>query len=934
FDAQEILDEFYEGTHFLLKIATNTPIETNKALVKEEETEAVDVHLYRSMIGSLMYLIASRPDIRFAICASARFQVTPKTSHIHAVKRIFRYLKGQPKLGLWYPRDLPFDLDAFSDSDYDGASLDRKSTIGGYQFLRRRLISWQCKKQTIVANSTTETEYVAAANCCGQSSGPIHLVADKTVYKEWEERMERATTTASSLETEKESEENAEFHQIVDFLTTSSIHYALTVSPTIYASYIEQFWNTANSQTVNDVKQIHATVDGKTVVISESSVRSDLHFNDEDALFSPQWKYLIHTILHCLSSKSTSWNEFSTNIASAVICLATGQKFNFSKLIFDEPFNDTYETPKHTKKVFTNMKRKGNDFSRRVTLLFASMLAPPVVRGEGLGQPSKPQPPSSTTQPIIEEQIPTSVPIPNLADEAIFKEKDDIVVRATTTDASLDAARASGDRHRCQEAIGVPLLRLGLREHLPGVNTPKSDEERNEQQDLTDFVPPTPHDSPLSGGHTLGSDEGRPNINELMVICINLSNRVLALEQSKTAQDLVLQKKVKRLEKALRARTPRYEAFKTGIGPHGEQFLDKENVSKQGRKSDKTKPMFKDSDFEELGNIMENVEGGSVAERITTARDTLNTASYYWMDVDELLAARLQEQEREQFSVDEHARFLVETIAARKKFFFAALESSRDFIKQNRTTTQNSIRKLDDYLSETTMAVHSQSVWKGRMIASRSEGRSVRKDKSRHDERVCQGIHEIQDDAKKEKLRAYLVIVQGDDIAIDVESLATKYPIVDWKTHILTKNMMYYQIIRADGSSKNYKIFSEMLDDFDRQDVMDLHRLVKERYDTTSPEGYDLLLWGDLKTLFEPCEEDEVWRNQQGYNLISWRLFDSCGVHVLLMDNGIAIHMMIEKKYPLTQEMLSRMLNRRLEVDHESEMAFELLRFTRSQLKK
>ncbi|GJU54031.1 hypothetical protein Tco_1227745 [Tanacetum coccineum] len=153
-------------------------------------------------------------------------------------------------------------------------------------------------------------------------------------------------------------------------------------------------------------------------------------------------------------------------------------------------------------------------------------------------------------------------------------------------------------------------------------------------------------------------------------------------------------------------------------------------------------------------------------------------------------------------------------------------------------------------------------------------------------------------------------------------------------THIMTENMMYYQIIRVDRSSKNYKIFSEMLDDFDRQDVVDLHRLVQERYETTSPEGYDLLLWGDLKTLFEPCEEDEVWRNQQGYNLISWRLFDSCGVHVLLMDNGIAIHMMIEKKYPLTQEMLLRMINRRLEVDHESEMAFELLRFTRSQLKK
>ncbi|GJW82240.1 putative ribonuclease H-like domain-containing protein [Tanacetum coccineum] len=129
---------------------TSTPIDTNKALLKDEEAEDIRCFFIHIMIGSLM------------------FQVTPKVSHLHAVKRIFRYLKGQPKLGLWYPRDSPFDLEAFSDSDYAGASLDRKSTTGGCQFLGKRLISWQCKKQTIVANSTTEAEYVAAANCCGQ----------------------------------------------------------------------------------------------------------------------------------------------------------------------------------------------------------------------------------------------------------------------------------------------------------------------------------------------------------------------------------------------------------------------------------------------------------------------------------------------------------------------------------------------------------------------------------------------------------------------------------------------------------------------------------------------------------------------------------------------------------------------------------------------
>ncbi|GKB26557.1 hypothetical protein Tco_0865958 [Tanacetum coccineum] len=116
-------------------------MKTSKPLLKDAEAEDVDVHLYRSMIGSLMYLTSSRPDII--------------------------YLKGQPKLGLWYPKDSPFDLEAYTDSAYAGASLDRKSTIGGCQFLRIRLISWQCKKKTVVANSTTEAEYVAAASCCG-----------------------------------------------------------------------------------------------------------------------------------------------------------------------------------------------------------------------------------------------------------------------------------------------------------------------------------------------------------------------------------------------------------------------------------------------------------------------------------------------------------------------------------------------------------------------------------------------------------------------------------------------------------------------------------------------------------------------------------------------------------------------------------------------
>nr|GEV10403.1 hypothetical protein [Tanacetum cinerariifolium] len=114
--------------------------------LQDEDGEEVNVHTYTSIIGSLMYLTSSRPDIIFAVCACARYQVNPKVSHLHAIKRIFRYLKGHHKLGLWYPKDSPFDLVANTDSDYAGASLDRKSTTRGCQYLGSRLISWQCKK--------------------------------------------------------------------------------------------------------------------------------------------------------------------------------------------------------------------------------------------------------------------------------------------------------------------------------------------------------------------------------------------------------------------------------------------------------------------------------------------------------------------------------------------------------------------------------------------------------------------------------------------------------------------------------------------------------------------------------------------------------------------------------------------------------------------
>ncbi|GJU45459.1 hypothetical protein Tco_1202725 [Tanacetum coccineum] len=258
---------------------------------------------------------------------------------------------------------------------------------------------------------------------------------------------------------EKPAESNG-FQEIIDFLNANQIHYALTVNPTIYTSCIEQFWATEKAKMVNGERQLQALVDKKKVIITETSIRSHLHLEDAGgidclstatifeelarmgyekpsqnltfykAFFSPQWKFLIHTITQCLSAKTTAWNEFSSIMASAIICLATNQKFNLSKYIFDamvkhieggvkflmyprfvqvflnnqlgdmSHHKKIYVNPSHTKKIFANMKREGKDFSRRVTPLFATMMVQ-ATQDEGVdsGIPTDSQQTPITTQP-------------------------------------------------------------------------------------------------------------------------------------------------------------------------------------------------------------------------------------------------------------------------------------------------------------------------------------------------------------------------------------------------------------------------------------------------------------------------------------------------------------------------------------------------------
>ncbi|GJU70657.1 hypothetical protein Tco_1262062 [Tanacetum coccineum] len=343
----EILKKF----DFVSVKSAITPMETKAPLAQDEGSPDVDLHLYRSMIGCLMYLTASRPDIMYAVCACSRFQVTPKVSHLYAVKRIFKYIKGKPKLGLWYPRESPLDLVAYSDSDYAAANLDRKSTTGGCQFLGRRLISWQCKKQTIVATSTTEAEYVAAASCCGQvlwlqnqlldygfnfMNTIIHIDNQSTiciiknpVYHSKTKHIEIRHHFIRDCY-EKKLIQVRKFH--TDLIVARSVTKHLMVKVYLVVGDVCRLklaWKrTCNCHLLMDANRLDSGFPQKVKIeillnytITEESVRRQLQLADDSGITMLQNEEIFEGLQN-IGSKSGGWDQFGSNIATALICQA------------------------------------------------------------------------------------------------------------------------------------------------------------------------------------------------------------------------------------------------------------------------------------------------------------------------------------------------------------------------------------------------------------------------------------------------------------------------------------------------------------------------------------------------------------------------------------------------------------------------------------
>nr|GEW51631.1 hypothetical protein [Tanacetum cinerariifolium] len=526
------------------------------------------------MIRSLMYLIAYRPDII----------------------------------------DYPSELVAYINSDYAGASLDKKFTIEGYQFLGTRLIIWQCKKQIVVATSTTKAEYVPAASCCGQTSEPIPNVADEAVYEEWDERVERAVTTAASLDPEQAS------GNINRTQSTTMPNVPLPQRSGAGGSPMCQEAIRGSTSQTRSKRVPTPSYDSPFLgVHPPGSDEERFEQNELTGNVQQQSNDLPLSKGHTLGSGEDSievikeFMETCTKLSKRVLTLEESKTAQDLVITRDYPSELV---------AYINSDYAGASLDKKFTIEGYQFLGTRLIIWQCKKQIVVA---TSTTKA---EYVPaasccgqTSEPIPNVADEAVYEEWDERVERAVTTAASLDPEQASGNINRTQSttmpnvplpqrsgAGGSPMCQEAIRgstsqtrsKRVPtpsydspflGVHPPGSDEERFEQNELTGNVQQQSNDLPLSKGHTLGSGEDSIEvIKEFMETCTKLSKRVLTLEESKTAQDLVITRlklSVNKLEKnKKRARTPqplKRRLFKVRVESFAKENLYEEDLSKLGR---------------------------------------------------------------------------------------------------------------------------------------------------------------------------------------------------------------------------------------------------------------------------------------------------------------------------------------------------------------
>ncbi|GJY71051.1 hypothetical protein Tco_0474754 [Tanacetum coccineum] len=591
------------------------------------------------------------------------------------------------------------------------------------------------------------------------------------------------------------SESSAGFHKIIDFLTSSHIYYALTECPTLYISLIEQFWQTAAFSTTEDgVRVITATIDGRDKIITEASIRRHLKLQDSEGLtslpnadifeqltrmgyaitsdsltflkghFAPQWKFFIHTILHCMSSKKTAWDQFSSNIATAIICLATNRVHpntfeqttkttfaSYQNLFHSYPYKQTIQ--QHEESI--------QGILWVVTPLFDTMLVQP------LDEAPSTSPSRITSSPSLSSHHTTSSTL--------------------TTPPSIQTT------HEADETATM------IHDSpLPRGYTPGSDEGRLKHNKLMKLV-------------TKLSDR---------VVAIEED-----LKQTKKAYSIDFTKlvlKVKKLEQQVRSGKAKRRA--RIVLSEDEDVA--EDPSKQGRKiaqidTDPTISLVRDEGTSWFQEDVETREKNSADTEVLLEEETPTLCSqnrpYSVAEVRKNMVRYLINQ-----GGYKQRHFKGMSYQDIRPIFEKVWDQNQVFVPMGSEIEKEHSKPVEE---ET---VHQEEVKTEQVVKESSRKTRGRRKKSLARKRVRETQSEesskkqkLEDDAEKEELRLGLKIVSDEDKDIDYEVLDMKYPIVDWESQILgnleEREMHVYKITRADGKSKYYSNLSGMLDTFDRE---------------------------------------------------------------------------------------------------------------------
>ncbi|GJY18874.1 hypothetical protein Tco_0390365 [Tanacetum coccineum] len=838
---------------------------------------------------------------------------------------------------------------------------------------------------------------------------------------------------------------NAEFHEIIDFLVRSSIHNALTVSPVVSTTFVEQFWMSAKSKIINNVRYITAKVAGKPVSISEASIRSDLLFDDADgidslpnqaifdaiqlmgyegdltvltfnkALFSPQWRFLFHTMNHCISSKSTSWDQIPTNIAIAVICLTSNQKYNFSKLIFNGMLRhldakkkfvmyprfisifldkqlmnvpvplDHFPVNALTSKVFSFMVKKGKHFSGKVTPLFASMLVQPTEdEGATSERPSEPQPTPSPPHPSEANVEPQSDPSPrpsptthipdsiledsggnqggqSSSDRSLSGNEGDITLQSVcdicislctqVTDQAKEIKHLKAHIKKLKKKAKPVITHhktwmksVSLKQRLAGKKSLKKNwmqkESVSKQGRKSAKAEPSVHKDPLfdelldDTAEDAVSTEGvvstdkekvstnRPNVSTDRPKVNTDKEKDSTVSPDKGTDDQI---KGRSATPTTPTTTPTMFGDEETIAQvllnmsqakavsrekeKGVELKDVEETERPRPTSTRSlltlKPLPKidpkdkgKKKIEEEDEFDTEFEGIPEAEKKfkQLARDKEMARKYDFIqariEANRLLALRLQDEEREQFTMEERAIAIRNKPPTRTHKTFEDIQALYKKVKRfdesftvvGSTEDERRIKEMDEIVKEP-----DQKSLKNRIVEETPKTEDTTKMIARKRKRPQPDVNS--DDEHRKCLK--IVTFKG---TMDSEIMERK-SVIARLDKVSSLDGDYLVIYRANGNFRAFNCLLEVLHIFDKQDLFHLYDLVIEQYSEITLEGIELILWGDLKIMMESStidnDQSDFWSDQQDWKIVTWRLYEACGVYILELKDGIVIHMVL-----------------------------------------